>query len=583
MEVHNRVPMCDITSFIGRLPGEKEQFQGKMSRRSTRNIGKKVDYNFKEIKNSKEDDIKNEATNMSENEGCDSQDNLHKFKLRKRLKKDVKEENASESDDSEEESVKRKDKFSRVEDSGDEDYNVDSDDDWSDSGYKTKNSKEREEPKTKRILTEYEQMVERNRAEKMAFLKSLKFDEVKESLSEAVQSLKEKHKPVKRVSAPKEPSGPVRKSLRVLRKHSGLDYSEEALVARMEAVQNEEIRKVCKEYSNLDYKTTEPFNEHVSHFQTMQLPESQIAKVVGARITSMAFHPMKENILLAASSKYGQIGFWKVNSDQDSFVFVPHTEGITNLRFNPKLPQFIVSSSYDGTLRCGDLEKAVFNEVHNVSEETCCTFFDFLSHSTFLIGQKNGIVSVVDHREKLRAACKNHRCHDVSVKSVSVHPVDNSYFVTAGNRGSVKLWDLRKLQNQPIVEVQHHKRCVQSAYFSPLTGKHVLTTSSDDSICLFDSSNLGKSLLLEHSLKHTYQGSKSTWLPNTDNAFVVGSVRPQKIIEVYNDKMENIFNLADENVYSQTVTNVFHPSLPVIAGSGAQSGRVFVFSSGGVK
>lgn len=46
---------------------------------------------------------------------------------------------------------------------------------------------------------------------------------------------------------------------------------------------------------------------------------------------------------------------------------------------------------------------------------------------------------------------------------------------------AVLLWDLRKLQNEPIAEMRH-KTIVNSAFFSPVTGNSVLTTSADGAI-----------------------------------------------------------------------------------------------------
>ncbi|GFV73377.1 WD repeat-containing protein 76 [Trichonephila clavipes] len=99
----------------------------------------------------------------------------------------------------------------------------------------------------------------------------------------------------------------------------------------------------------------------------------------------------------------------------------------------------------------------------------------------------------------------------------------------------------------------------------------------------FDTSELENALLLERSLKHNnWDGQKlnsfrATWLPNTDDTFVVGSRNPSRRIEIFDDKMRNIFNFEDECLDCITCVNTFHPSLPVLAGCNCR-GTVYVFA-----
>ncbi|GFS65168.1 WD repeat-containing protein 76 [Trichonephila inaurata madagascariensis] len=315
----------------------------------------------------------------------------------------------------------------------------------------------------------------------------------------------------------------------------------------------------------------------------MKIDESRVAKVVNGRITAMSIHPMQEKIIVSVGNKYGAVGLWHVNSDTLPFEFKPHLQGITNIQFNPDLPNMLYTSSYDGTMRCGDLENEKFIEIYNVSDESSCTYFDFLSSTTFLVSHRDGTVSVVDNRSDHKTWMKRHTCHEYSVKTISVHPADKNYFISAETKGSLALWDLRKLQKKPVTQVRHHQRVVYSAFFSPVTGNSVLTTSADDSICLFDTSKLGNAMLLQKSLKHNnWTGRwlstfKATWLPNTDDTFVVGSMSPSRRIEIFDDKMRNIFNFKDEYFNCITSVNSFHPSLPVLAGCNS-SGKVYVFA-----
>ena len=50
---------------------------------------------------------------------------------------------------------------------------------------------------------------------------------------------------------------------------------------------------------------------------------------------------------------------------------------------------------------------------------------------------------------------------------------------------TVALWDSRKLnkkKSQAVQEIDAHKRVIESAYFSPVSGDKIVSTSTDDTI-----------------------------------------------------------------------------------------------------
>ena len=49
------------------------------------------------------------------------------------------------------------------------------------------------------------------------------------------------------------------------------------------------------------------------------------------------------------------------------FLFEPHTKPINVLSFDPFCSSKIFSCSYDGTVRCGDMEKQQFTQVCDVN------------------------------------------------------------------------------------------------------------------------------------------------------------------------------------------------------------------------
>lgn len=47
----------------------------------------------------------------------------------------------------------------------------------------------------------------------------------------------------------------------------------------------------------------------------MTLNEFNVCKVVPARITSAAWYPSKEDLVVAAGDKFGNLGLWKIQVD----------------------------------------------------------------------------------------------------------------------------------------------------------------------------------------------------------------------------------------------------------------------------
>ncbi|XP_054719663.1 LOW QUALITY PROTEIN: WD repeat-containing protein 76-like [Uloborus diversus] len=402
-------------------------------------------------------------------------------------------------------------------------------------------------------LSPYEKMILKNKQEKMKFLQSLKIDEAKEDFTSSVRKIKPVRKPVKRVNKKFKPTfTPIRKSRRLAK--LDVDLSEDAL------------------YYNA-------VNKGKSRGRDLKLSEDNIAKVVPARISSMDIHPHPQNVIVCAGSKYGSMGFWNVLADSEPFLCHTHSEGITNVKFNPFDASKLISSSYDCTLRCGDMEKEMFEEVH--VNETSLTYFDFLSAPVFIVSQQNGKVSIVDTRSSRKHAV-SHSCHDNKVKTVSVHPLERSYFVTSDTKGMIRVWDLRKLQKLPIATNKPHKRSINSAFFSPVTGKNILSTSFDDTLAILDSSIISKDIKLKTACRHNnFTGRwltpfRATWLPNSDEHFVIGGMGYPRKIEVFDHDLNHAHKFIDENLNSICSVNVFHPNRPVLAG-GNSSGKVYVY------
>ncbi|NXN67946.1 WDR76 protein, partial [Himantopus himantopus] len=301
---------------------------------------------------------------------------------------------------------------------------------------------------------------------------------------------------------------------------------------------------------------------------SMVLSEDNIKKVVKYRVCSMAIHPSESVIFVAAGDKSGQIGLWNVNgkSEEGAPVFIPHSYPVSCMHFSPFNPAHLLSVSNE-SLRCGDVTRAVFDEICR-SEESLSSF-DFLEDnaSTAIVGHWDGDVAVVDRRTPGTSSELSADIGFKRTRTVHVHPVKKQYFVAAGSV-DVCIYDVRYLKsngNTPVSSLKGHTKSVASAYFSPVTGNRVVTVCADDK--LRHNSNTGRWLTRFRAI----------WDPKQEDCFVVGSMARPRQIEVFQDTgklLHSFYNL--DCLSSVCSINVVHPSKNILVG-GNSSGRLHVF------
>ncbi|NWZ19019.1 WDR76 protein, partial [Asarcornis scutulata] len=310
------------------------------------------------------------------------------------------------------------------------------------------------------------------------------------------------------------------------------------------------------------------FSRYQNSLSSMVLSEDNVRKVVQNRICSVAIHPSESLIFVAAGDKYGHIGLWNVDckGEEGAHVFAPHNYSVNCMHFSPSNPAHLLSLSHD-VLRCGDVTRAIFDEICR-SEENLSSF-DFLEEnaSTAIVGYWNGSVAVVDRRTPGTSSELSANIGFKITRTVHVHPVNKQYFVAAGSV-DVRIYDVRYLKsdgNKPVSTLNGHTKSVASAYFSPVTGNRVVTVCADDK--LRHNNNTGRWLTRFRAI----------WDPKQEDCFVVGSMARPRQIEVYQDTgklLHSFYNI--DCLGSVCSINVVHPSKNILAG-GNSSGRLHVF------
>uniref|UniRef100_A0A8B9T7V7 WD repeat-containing protein 76 n=1 Tax=Anas platyrhynchos TaxID=8839 RepID=A0A8B9T7V7_ANAPL len=300
---------------------------------------------------------------------------------------------------------------------------------------------------------------------------------------------------------------------------------------------------------------------------SMVLSEDNVRKVVQNRVCSVAIHPSESLIFVAAGDKYGQIGLWNVDckGEEGAHVFTPHNYSVNCMHFSPSNPAHLLSLSHD-VLRCGDVTRAIFDEICRSEEDL--SSFDFLEDnaSTAIVGYWNGSVAVVDRRTPGTSLELSANIGFKITRTVHVHPVNKQYFVAAGSV-DVRIYDVRYLKsdgNKPVSTLNGHTKSVASAYFSPVTGNRVVTGVNYD---VNDGTEFRRWLTRFRAI----------WDPKQEDCFVVGSMARPRQIEVYQDTgklLHSFYNI--DCLGSVCSINVVHPSKNILVG-GNSSGRLHVF------
>ncbi|XP_077864675.1 WD repeat-containing protein 76-like [Saccoglossus kowalevskii] len=359
------------------------------------------------------------------------------------------------------------------------------------------------------------------------------------------------------------------------------------------------VKNVCQNKISKKPSISKDFERFLADLSRMSITEKHVAKVVPSRIFSVAVHPSESKTLLFAGDKTGHVGLWEVDGQSKQngvFTFEPHSRPVTCLQLPRQHSHKLYSCSYDGTVRCGDFEKSVFDEVcsSTVGLDVWYSHFDFLSPSGDVLvlahnENNEGSIAVVDTRTAKKTAENFYRAHDKSIKTVSVHPVMDSYIATSSRDCSVAVWDIRNMKaggkiNKRLASTEHSKT-VSAAYFSPLTGGKIVTTSYDDRIRVLDftADSKGISTEVKKSFSHNNQTGRwltpfrAVWHPSREDAIIIGALSRPRKIQIYNDWSHNIHNFLDEDhLCSVCCINAFHPTRNLLVGGNA-SGRLYVF------
>jgi len=476
-------------------------------------------------------------------------------------------------------------------------------------------------------LCEYEKIRLRNIRERQALFEELKISEAKSDLSQMFTPTQIKQGPSKRglASTKKEKEIlPPRKSSRLsggkvpeIQRYEPLlstpveekevplhslpladTYAASHLVSLADTRQFlTNLSKVTNEKSSVSFSGS----SLRTSCSSLSVSEELVAKVVPERIFSLAVHPSPTTLIAAVGDKGGSVGLWDIlaatSPGHGVHLYQPHTRPVNSLSWDMANSNNLVSNSYDGTTRMLDTEKQehvmIYGEKEFLYEGGWTNCHAQVCPSTFLVSQgKAGTVVLVDRRVGWEKPVSTAKLFDrLAPKSVSVHPLQNNFFLVGNTKGGCFIFDIRNNSNSPdkqmmpVSELIGHSRSLSSCQFSPVTGNQVVTMGSDDKIIMFNTSTMAKTISPQCQVRHNNQTGRwltpfrSGWHPTRDGMLVTGSMERPRQMEVWetsSGSLDLVARLRGEFLGSICSLVDVHPTKEVVVG-GNSSGRVHVF------
>ncbi|KAG4954969.1 hypothetical protein JHK87_040563 [Glycine soja] len=336
-------------------------------------------------------------------------------------------------------------------------------------------------------------------------------------------------------------------------------------------------RKTCKP---LDYVFERQLRPSLPSIKPKYVIPDQVNCAViryhSRRVTCLEFHPTKNNILLSGDKK-GQLGVWDFGKVYEKVVYGNiHSCLVNNMRFNPTNDCMVYSASSDGTISCTDLETGISSSPMNLNPDGWQGPNTWKMLNGMDINSEKGLVLVADsfgflHMVDMRS---NNRSGDAILihkkgKVVGIHcnPIQPDIFLTCGNDHFARIWDLRQIEAGSSLYDLKHTRVVNSAYFSPISGTKILTTSQDNRLRVWDSifgnmDSPSREIVHSHDFNRHLTPFKAEWDPKdpSESLAVVG----RYISENYNGAALHPIDFIDTST-GQLVAEVMDPNITTIS------------------
>ncbi|KAF4358811.1 hypothetical protein G4B88_023095 [Cannabis sativa] len=314
------------------------------------------------------------------------------------------------------------------------------------------------------------------------------------------------------------------------------------------------------------------------------------------RVTTLEFHPTNNNILLSGDKK-GQVGVWDFGKVYEKIVYGNiHSCIVNNMRFSPANDGTVYAASSDGTISCTDLETGISLSLLNLNPDgwqgpnswRMLYGMDLnKERNAVLVADNFGYLYSVDIRSNTKTG-EAILIHKRGSKVVGLHcnPVQPDLLLSCGNDHYARIWDMRRIEARSSLYELAHKRVVNSAYFSPLSGSKIVTTSQDNRLRVWDSifGNLdspSREIVHSHDFNRHLTPFRAEWDPKdpSESLVVIGryisenyngaALHPIDFIDISTGQL--VAEVIDPNITTISPVNKLHPREDILVTGSSRS------------
>ncbi|KAL3518067.1 hypothetical protein ACH5RR_020656 [Cinchona calisaya] len=314
------------------------------------------------------------------------------------------------------------------------------------------------------------------------------------------------------------------------------------------------------------------------------------------RVTCLEFHPTNNNILLSGDKK-GQLGVWDFGKVYEKTVYGDiHDCILNNMKLNPRNDGTVYTGSSDGTASCTDLETGISSSLMNLNPNGWQGPSTWRMLYGLDINSEKGVVLVADNFGYLYTV--DMRSNNVTGEPILIHkkgskvvglhcnPLQPDLLLSCGNDHFARIWDMRRLETGSSLHDLPHKRVVNSAYFSPLSGSKILTTSQDNRLRVWDSifgslDSPSREIVHSHDFNRHLTAFRAEWDPKdpSESLVVIGryisenyngtALHPIDFIDISTGQL--VAEIMDPNITTISPVNKLHPCDDILASGSSRS------------
>ncbi|KAJ7955596.1 WD repeat-containing protein 76 [Quillaja saponaria] len=317
--------------------------------------------------------------------------------------------------------------------------------------------------------------------------------------------------------------------------------------------------------------------------RSLTLRQDNIARIVPGRITSVKIFPSSYQRMIVAGNKFGNIGFWNVDSGKEDqngvYLYHPHSGPISGILPQRHCLSKIYTSCYDGFIRLMDAEKEVFDLVFSGDE----TIFS-MSQQT----NERNCLYFSEGRSGLNTwDCRVGECssqwilHEDRINSIDFNSENPHIMATSSTDGTACIWDLRSIDGDKpkTLRTFRHNRAVHSAYFSP-SGNSLATTSMDNTIGVYSGVNFEDVSSIYHNNQtgRWISSFKAIWGWDDSYIFVGNMKRGVDVISPA--RMKTIWTLHSPYISAIPCRFDAHPFTVGMLAGATSGGQVYTWTMG---